>query len=117
MGFGGWAVVRKADDKLVGTVSLFNAWRALEPSFGEEPEMGWIFATEVHGQGMAGRSVPRGARLGRRAPCADPGVGDHLARQCARRSSSPSGSASSATMTASIKDEPITVLKRPPPRA
>ncbi len=53
MGFGGWAVVRKADDKLVGTVSLFNAWRALEPMFGEEPEMGWIFATEVHGQGVA----------------------------------------------------------------
>src|SRR5687767_14880215 len=29
MGFGGWAVVRKSDDLLVGTVSLFNAWRAL----------------------------------------------------------------------------------------
>ncbi len=53
MGFGGWAVIRKADDKLVGTVSLFNAWRALEPAFGEQPEMGWIFATEVHGQGIA----------------------------------------------------------------
>ena len=56
MGFGGWAVVRKADDKLVGTVSLFNAWRALEPSFGEEPEMGWIFARDVHGQGIAGEA-------------------------------------------------------------
>ncbi len=53
MGFGGWAVVRKADDKLIGLVSLFNGWRALEPAFGEEPEMGWIFATEVHGQGVA----------------------------------------------------------------
>ena len=53
MGFGGWAVVRKADDRLVGTVSLFNAWRALEPIFGEQPEMGWIFATDVHGQGIA----------------------------------------------------------------
>jgi len=56
LGFGGWAVVRKADDKLVGTVSLFNAWRALEPEFGEEPEMGWIFAREVHGQGIAGEA-------------------------------------------------------------
>ncbi len=56
MGFGGWAVIRKADDQLVGTVSLFNAWRALEPTFGEEPEMGWIFATEVHGQGIAGEA-------------------------------------------------------------
>ncbi len=56
MGFGGWAVLRKADGKLVGTVSLFNAWRALEPEFGEEPEMGWIFAREVHGQGIAGEA-------------------------------------------------------------
>jgi len=53
IGFGGWAVVRKADDKIIGMVSLFNAWRALEPQFGEEPEMGWIFAREVHGQGIA----------------------------------------------------------------
>lgn len=56
LGFGGWAVVRKADDKIVGTVSLFNAWRALEPEFGEVPEMGWIFAREVHGQGIAGEA-------------------------------------------------------------
>jgi RimJ/RimL family protein N-acetyltransferase len=56
MGFGGWAVIRKADDKLIGTVSLFNAWRALEPSFGEEPEIGWIFAREVHRQGIAGEA-------------------------------------------------------------
>ena len=53
LGFGAWAVVRRADDKLVGTVSLFNAWRDMEPIFGEDPEMGWIFATEVQGQGIA----------------------------------------------------------------
>ena len=56
MGFGGWAVIRKADHKLVGMVSLFNAWRALDPQFGEQPEMGWIFATEVHGRGIAGEA-------------------------------------------------------------
>ncbi|HXG80685.1 MAG TPA: GNAT family N-acetyltransferase [Sphingomicrobium sp.] len=56
LGFGGWAVERLADGKLVGTVSLFNAWRAIEPMFGEEPEMGWIFSHEVHGQGMAGEA-------------------------------------------------------------
>jgi RimJ/RimL family protein N-acetyltransferase len=56
LGFGGWAVVRKSDDMLVGTVSLFNAWRALEPQFGEQPEMGWIFAKSVHGQGLAGEA-------------------------------------------------------------
>ncbi len=53
VGFGAWAVVRKADDRLVGVVSLFNAWRDLVPEFGEQPEMGWIFDTSVHGQGVA----------------------------------------------------------------
>lgn len=55
-GFGAWAVVRKADDRLVGVVTLFNAWRDLVPQFGEQPEMGWIFATEVHRQGIAGEA-------------------------------------------------------------
>ena len=53
LGFGGWAVLRRTDQRLIGMVSLFNAWRDLEPQFGEEPEMGWIFAKEVHGQGIA----------------------------------------------------------------
>lgn len=56
LGFGGWAVVRKSDDKLIGMVSLFNAWRDLEPCFGEEPEMGWIFSADVHGRGIAGEA-------------------------------------------------------------
>jgi RimJ/RimL family protein N-acetyltransferase len=55
-GFGGWAVERTSDSRLVGMASLFNAWRALDPEFGEEPEMGWIFATETHGQGIAGEA-------------------------------------------------------------
>ena len=55
-GFGGWAVERKSDGKLIGMLALFNAWRGLQPEFGEEPEMGWIFATETHGQGMAGEA-------------------------------------------------------------
>jgi len=52
-GFGGWAVERKSDDKLIGMCALFTAWRGLDPEFGDEPEMGWIFATEAHGQGLA----------------------------------------------------------------
>ena len=52
LGFGTWAVERR-DGRLVGNVGLFNAWRDLNPEFGEEPEMGWIFATEAHGQGLA----------------------------------------------------------------
>jgi RimJ/RimL family protein N-acetyltransferase len=53
LGFGTWAVERRADGRLVGNVGLFNAWRDLQPEFGEEPEMGWIFAAETHGQGLA----------------------------------------------------------------
>lgn len=52
-GFGGWAVERASDGRLLGMVALFTAWRDLVPEFGEEPEMGWIFATEAHGQGLA----------------------------------------------------------------
>jgi len=52
-GFGGWAIERKADGKLLGMIALFTAWRGLDPEFGHEPEMGWIFATEAHGQGLA----------------------------------------------------------------
>jgi RimJ/RimL family protein N-acetyltransferase len=52
-GFGTWAVERKSDGKLIGNVGLFTAWRDLEPEFGEEPEMGWIMASETHGQGIA----------------------------------------------------------------
>ena len=52
-GFGTWAAERKSDGKLVGSVGIFTAWRDLDPEFGEEPEMGWIFAAEMHGKGMA----------------------------------------------------------------
>jgi RimJ/RimL family protein N-acetyltransferase len=52
-GFGTWAAERKSDGKLVGSVGIFTAWRDLDPEFGEEPEMGWIFAAETHGKGMA----------------------------------------------------------------
>jgi RimJ/RimL family protein N-acetyltransferase len=55
-GFGGWAVERKDDGKLLGMTALFTAWRDLDPEFGEEPEMGWIFATEAHGKGLAGEA-------------------------------------------------------------
>jgi len=55
-GFGGWAVERRSDGKLLGMIALFTAWRGLDPEFGDDPEMGWIFATEAHGQGLAGEA-------------------------------------------------------------
>jgi RimJ/RimL family protein N-acetyltransferase len=55
-GFGTWGVERKSDGKLIGNAGIFTAWRDFEPIFGDEPEMGWIFSHEVHGQGMAGEA-------------------------------------------------------------
>src|SRR5688500_15595357 len=52
-GFGGWAEERRSDGRLMGMTALFTAWRNLVPQFGDEPEMGWIFATEAHGKGFA----------------------------------------------------------------
>ena len=51
--FGPWAAERKEDGNLIASIGLFTAWRGLDPEFGEEPEMGWIFAAETHGKGMA----------------------------------------------------------------
>ncbi len=53
LGMGMWAVERKADHRLVGHVGFFDMARELEPSFAGLPEMGWIFDTCVHGQGIA----------------------------------------------------------------
>ena len=52
-GFGNLVVEQLADEKIVGTVALFTGWRDIEPVFGHQPEMGWIFATETHGTGIA----------------------------------------------------------------
>ena len=52
-GFGGWAVEAKDAGKLVGSIGFFTAWRDMDPEFGESPEMGWVMATETHGQGLA----------------------------------------------------------------
>lgn len=57
MGFGRWAVTNKESNQLVGDVGLFNSWRALEPKFGEEPEIGWVFSPEVQGLGIASEAA------------------------------------------------------------
>ena len=52
-GMGMWAVERKSDGKLVGHVGFFDMQRDMVPSLAGLPEMGWIFDTSVHGQGVA----------------------------------------------------------------
>jgi len=52
-GMGTWAVERKSDGRLVGHVGFFDFARDMQPSIEGLPEMGWIFDTSVHGQGIA----------------------------------------------------------------
>ena len=52
-GTGLLAAERKADGKLVGHVGLFDYHREITPSIEGWPELGYIFAAEVHGQGIA----------------------------------------------------------------
>ena len=67
---------RKSDEKLVGNAGLFNAWRGLDPEFGEEPGMGWIFE-EVHGQGMAGEACRAVLQWAEAESRANADLGDH----------------------------------------
>lgn len=53
LGYGMWAVERKSDGRLVGHVGFFDMARDMQPSIEGLPEMGWIFDTSVHGQGIA----------------------------------------------------------------
>ncbi|MBA3667040.1 MAG: GNAT family N-acetyltransferase [Sphingomonas sp.] len=53
LGYGMWAVERKSDERMVGHVGFFDMARDIQPSLTGLPEMGWIFDTCVHGQGIA----------------------------------------------------------------
>jgi RimJ/RimL family protein N-acetyltransferase len=52
-GTGLLAAERKSDAKLIGHVGLFDYHREITPSIEGRPELGYIFAAEVHGQGFA----------------------------------------------------------------
>ena len=52
-GTGLLAAERKSDGKLVGHVGLFDYHREIMPSIEDKPELGYIFAAEVQGQGLA----------------------------------------------------------------
>jgi RimJ/RimL family protein N-acetyltransferase len=52
-GTGLLAAERKSDGKLVGHLGFFDYHREMSPSIEGIPELGYIFAAEVHGQGIA----------------------------------------------------------------
>ena len=62
LGYGYWAIERKADGLLVGQVGLADFKRTMTPVIEGVPEAGWILAPDAHGSGLAAEAV--GAMLG-----------------------------------------------------
>lgn len=52
-GYGFWIVRERPGGKFVGHVGLGDFRRELTPSFGADPEMGWVLAQSAHGKGYA----------------------------------------------------------------
>lgn len=57
LGYGFWVVREKATGRFVGEVGFSDFKRAIEPSFGDRPEMGWVLTSSAHGRGYATESV------------------------------------------------------------
>ena len=53
LGIGLWAVERQSDGKTIGHIGFFDFQRDMQPPIAGEPEMGWIFAADGQGQGLA----------------------------------------------------------------
>ena len=56
LGYGYWAVDRKADGRLVGQAGFADFERGMTPDISGAPEMGWVFDKSVHGAGIAGEA-------------------------------------------------------------
>ena len=57
LGYGGWAIERREDGRLIGEVAFADFMRAPEVGLPDLPEMGWIFDSDVHGKGFAGEAL------------------------------------------------------------
>lgn len=57
MGFGFWAVTERATGRFMGDVGFADFKRALDPPFGDTPEMGWALGAWSHGKGYASEAV------------------------------------------------------------
>jgi RimJ/RimL family protein N-acetyltransferase len=53
LGFGYWSIRDKVSGDFIGEAGFADFHRAISPSFGDAPEIGWAFATAAHGQGFA----------------------------------------------------------------
>ena len=52
-GYGYWIAELKSSGEIVGQVGLADFKREMEPSIEGEPELGYVFSPNVHGQGIA----------------------------------------------------------------
>lgn len=59
-GYGYWAVERRDDRRLIGQVGFADFRRVMTPSIEGLPEMGWLFAGDMFGQGYASEAVAAG---------------------------------------------------------
>jgi RimJ/RimL family protein N-acetyltransferase len=53
MGFGSFATFERSSGRFVGEIGVFEARRALAPSFAGAPEAGWALVPEFHRRGLA----------------------------------------------------------------
>jgi len=57
LGYGYWSVERRSDGRYIGHLGFADFKRDMAPSLEGLPEMGWLFAAEAHGQGLAREGV------------------------------------------------------------
>lgn len=57
MGFGSWAVEEKDTGRLIGQAGFHELMRVMKPSLEGTLEMGWVFASDVHGKGLASEAI------------------------------------------------------------
>jgi RimJ/RimL family protein N-acetyltransferase len=57
LGFGYWVVEEKATGNFVGEIGFADYKRDLQPSLKGVPEIGWVLASQAHGNGYATEAV------------------------------------------------------------
>jgi RimJ/RimL family protein N-acetyltransferase len=57
LGFGYWVVEEKTTGNFIGETGFADYKRDIEPSLRGVPEIGWVFASQAHGQGYATEAV------------------------------------------------------------
>lgn len=64
MGFGYWIVEERGTGRFLGEVGFSDWKREMKPSLQGLPELGWVLASRVHGQGYATEAAQAAIRWG-----------------------------------------------------